>query len=134
MINFPALKQQIIAMDYGRNVQSLVVLIPGLSFVVQRLQINAILRTIENNYLHRPLDILNCHEFAQITNIYKWHAIGSAIQTVAFTILLKPFPKAFVIPFWLALGQLLYATSGYVGLDTKIEYQAGNPPHLHVNR
>lgn len=40
MINFPALNQQIIAMDYGRNVQSLVVLVPGLSFVVQRLQIN----------------------------------------------------------------------------------------------
>lgn len=133
MINFPAIKQQIIAMDYGRNVQSLIVLVPSLSLVVQRMQINAILRTIENNYLHRPLDVLTSHEFTKITNIYKWHVIGSAIQAIAFALLMRPFPKAAAIPFALALGQLLYATSGYFGTG-KINYLDGNPPRLHVER
>lgn len=130
-------RQQAIAMNYGYNIETLTVLIPGFATAIQRIQIDHILRVIENTYIHAPnpvLAALNSREYAQITDIYKWHAIGSLIQSIALALLIIPCKQIVLAPLFLMAGKhLISSISGYFEGGMRISI-SGNPPTLKVSR
>lgn len=124
MLNFNSIRQKIADIDYGFNLQTLIVLVPGLSLLAQKIKVQSILRFAEQN---NPVNFIGSRESAQIDHVYKWHAIGSAIQIAVFGLLTKVYPlpsdprvSLFAIPCLLALYQFQNALLGYLGDRTVI--------------
>lgn len=114
MVNLQTIRQSIIKIDYGfNNPKSLLVLCPGVSLICQKIQMGALIETLENRY-HKPHkieEICTSDEFYKIRKICKWHLLGSLIQTISLLFLANVQPL-FLIPAAISLYQAFSSFNG----------------------
>jgi len=96
-------------MEYGFNLQTLVVCIPVVSLVVRSIKRNHLLTQLERNYSRNSANpvneeqvtlIVQRREWSKLDKIYKWHALGGLIQTVSLVAAIWFFNLAPFAPMW----------------------------------
>lgn len=103
MLDCASIRQKIANIEYGFNPASLVVLVPGLSLIVQKIQSSQLLDTLRANYSEpaQASALLASREYAKLDTVFKYHVTGSFIQTIFFAALSALHPL-FVVPTLLA--------------------------------
>jgi hypothetical protein len=128
MINFHTIKQSIIEMEYGwKKPRSLIILVPGLSLIFQKIQVSHLISTLKASY-QKPDQfsaLLNSREYAKLDTIYKWHTLGSLIQTISLLALTTLNP-VFLLPAAFSIYEM-YASAE--GITHKV-IQLDGQPHI----
>jgi|694.fasta_scaffold04683_7 hypothetical protein len=103
--NVSNLRQSIINMQYGwTKPATLVVLIPVVSLIVQRMQLN---------HLQQAQDIQRKSKIDRLDTINKWHTFGSLIQTICL-IALSFFYPLLLVPAAISIIQMYASSRGLV--------------------
>jgi hypothetical protein len=91
-MNFESIKQNLANIDYAWNkLETYVVFIPGLSLVVQKIQLAAVLPWINGEVINpQNADQANLKS-RKFLNICKWHLRGSMVQIMVSLIAIKLF-------------------------------------------
>lgn len=112
MVSLQAIKQSLVDIEYGWNAGSLVVLVPGLSLLVQKMQRAQLIESLksQNFSVEQSQSFYNSREFKKLDTIAYVHAVGSMIQLAAFIVLSTMTPYA-LIPAAVSLYQLYTCSS-----------------------
>lgn len=125
-----SVKQNIIQLDYGWNAQSLVVFIPGISLLVQKIKSAHIYANLKETYTSgKQLTLLLASkEYAQLDKMHKWHSLGSLVQTIVFVTLGIMCNPLFFVPSVFSLYEMHISSKGLTHKfvlheDNKLEIQ-----------
>lgn len=113
MITLNAIRQNIISMEYGfTKPKSLVVLIPVVSLIFQKIQVSEHMLTLNtaSNTSYEYWAVDN-PQHLKLDSIYKWHGIGSLIQTIILVSLLT-FHPLFLIPTVFSIYEMYTCSKG----------------------
>ncbi len=105
-----------INIDYGfHNPQTLIVLVPVVSLIVEKKQVSYLHDKLNTNY-SKPeqfRDFLKSREVVQLDSIFKWHSLGSLVQMIALLALSFFFPIALFLAF-VPMYEAYYSSRGIV--------------------
>ena len=104
MIHLQFLIESHIRNDYGCNIQTGLVLIPGISLIVQKVRAATKIRLVEAGGPYEK-NFQETSYYKKLLMDYKWHFIGSAIQAIAFSTLMWRYSPWFAFPFLIAAYQ-----------------------------
>lgn len=114
MINFHTIKQNIIDMEYGwKKPQSLIILVPGLSLIFQKIQTSHLLNILKETYQtsDQSSALINSREYKKLDSIYQWHVLGSLIQTISL-VALSIWNPVFLVPAAFSTYEMFVSAKG----------------------
>lgn len=122
MFTFESVKKNVIAMEYKLvSLQSLILLIPGVSLIAKKIHEAHLFDLIKKNHptSSKMAALLGSREYNKLDTIYKGHAIGSTIQLVALVAL-----SLFMHPFFLLFAAFAAYEfySSFRGLTNTVTY------------
>lgn len=83
MLALSEIREKIINIDYGLNKESLVLLVPVISFICRKIKTDNLLQQLRADYpIFRP-GIWKDPKFEKLDSINKYHAIAGLIQCIA---------------------------------------------------
>jgi hypothetical protein len=116
MISFQTIKESIFNINYGfGEPKSLIIFVPIVSLIVQKIQISDLIDTLKNTYKtpYQFVDLKKSFDYGKLKTIYKWHALGSLIQTISLLFLLT-FNPLFLIPAAFSIHEFYRSFNGIV--------------------
>lgn len=129
MFNIGSIKQKFEQMNYGCSTHTLILLVPAVSLLAQKLQVAQLFRVLKENY-RQPSTLqalFGSREYKKLNSVFRWHAIGSLIQVVSL-IALARFSPLFLIPAAISMYELYSALKG---ICHEVIYFNGG---LHIHR
>jgi hypothetical protein len=122
-----------IHIDYGfHNPQSLIVLVPVVSLIVEKQQVSHLQEKLNTNYAkpEQFRDFLKSREVIQLDRIFKWHALGSLVQMIGLLALSFFFPIALFLTF-VPIYEAYYSSKGIV-MQRKFSFGAAENPTFEL--
>lgn len=119
-----AIKEGALNIEYGwSHPGSLVVLVPGLSLLVQKIQSAHILEVLKTTYpkSEQIVQKLSSPEYKKLGAMYDWHHVGSGIQCVALLALSAVTPWV-LLPTCFSLYQFVSCTLNLGRMEIGLNY------------
>lgn len=113
MVNFYNIQQNIIDMDYCWNRKTLVLLVPGVSLIIQKIQTSHLLDILRSTYKKSDQfkDLLNSREHVKLETVCGMHTLGSLVQIISL-LFLTHFNFLFLAPIAFSIYEMYSSSKG----------------------